>query len=143
MKERNTRALVGTPYEEHPQHCWRKGGAAVHKWVGLPLDVGQLWGRWGSRRVAVDYVPPPPPTKFNLHAGMLTAMAVPVYKSQTESGLSSESVARNRLRVPHMGTPYCGGLLTRWWIEAGASRDACAWSCCEDWSGHSEAQSMP
>ena len=61
LEERIARALVGTEYEEHRCHCWCRGGAAQLKWMGVPIDVGQLWGRYGSRRVAAEYMPPRPP----------------------------------------------------------------------------------
>ena len=60
LEERIARALVGTKYEEHQWHWWRTGGAALLKWMGVPIDVDQLWGRWGSRRVATDYMAPLP-----------------------------------------------------------------------------------
>ena len=109
MKERNTRALVGTPYEEHPQHCWRKGGAAVHKWVGLPLDVGQLWGRWGSRRVAVDYVPPPPPYQIQSSRGHAHRHG----RSGIQKSNGKWSLLRIRSPQPSQSTSH-GDTLLRW-----------------------------
>ena len=28
--------------------------------MGLPIDVGQWWGHWGSRRTTAEYMPRPP-----------------------------------------------------------------------------------
>ena len=66
LEERIARALAGTEYEEHGWHCWCRGGTALLKWMGVPIDIGQWWGRWGSRRVAADYTPPPPDFPDNL-----------------------------------------------------------------------------
>ena len=59
LEERIARALVGTEYEEPRWHCWRRGGAALLKWMGVPIAVGQWWDRW-ARRVAADYIAPAP-----------------------------------------------------------------------------------
>ena len=43
----------------HRWHCWKRGGAALQKYLALPAKIRQRWGRWRSRRVAEDYTQPP------------------------------------------------------------------------------------
>ena len=49
----------GTEYANHRWHCWKRGGAALQKYLALPAEIRQWWGRWKSRRVAEDYAQPP------------------------------------------------------------------------------------
>ena len=61
LEERIALVLAGTEYKEHRWHRWRRGGVALLKWMGVPIDVGQWWGKWGSRRVVAEYMPTPLP----------------------------------------------------------------------------------
>ena len=48
------------------------GGALLLKWLGVPIDdIGQCWGRWGSKCVAAVYMP----RDLDLHRGVHTALA--------------------------------------------------------------------
>ena len=49
----------GTEFANHRWHCWKRGGAALQKYLALPGKIRQWWGRWRSCRVAEDYAQPP------------------------------------------------------------------------------------
>ena len=48
----------GTEFASHRWHCWKRGGAALQKYLALPGEIRQCWGIWRSRRVAEDYTEP-------------------------------------------------------------------------------------
>ena len=46
----------GTEFASNRWHCWKRGGAALQKYL---TEIRQWWGRWRSSRVAEDYAQPP------------------------------------------------------------------------------------
>ena len=54
------RGFTSSPGPTHrDRHCWKRGGAALQRYLALPAEILQWWGRWRSRRVAEDYAQPP------------------------------------------------------------------------------------
>ena len=49
----------GTEFASHRWHCWKRRGTGVQKYLALPAEIRQWWGRWRSRRGAEDYAQPP------------------------------------------------------------------------------------
>ena len=48
-----------TEYASHRWHCWKRGGGALQKYLALPAEIRQWWGRWRSRSVPKHYAQPP------------------------------------------------------------------------------------
>ena len=67
--QRGLRIDSPIPSQNRIMRVFFGGARAMAAWaflkcMGLPIGLGQRWGRWGSRRVVAGYIAPPPTSIF-------------------------------------------------------------------------------
>ena len=58
LQEGMRRLLVGSEWEDHRWHAWRRAGAWQLHMLGLPIRWLHWWGRWKSEQIARSYAAP-------------------------------------------------------------------------------------